>query len=935
LEFDAVLDGFEEAWQGGSAPSLRQFLPAGLAATQRREALFELIKIDLDNRWRRSARGRAAPPVPVPPQGSTRPLPERPLVEDYLERFPELGSRDAPPLALVREEYWVRQCWGDRPEHAQYLARFPKQAQEVRAALAQADAELAHEPVRAPDFAQKQSVAPAGGTAQGEAANRGIDTIPRFLDALSDNRILKAGQLKQLHHGDLNGQFADTRALARYLIEVGWLTPYQANQVLTGHAASLVLGSYVLLERAGEGASGKVFKARHQGMNRVVALKVIRPELLANAEAVQRFYQEIQAASRMSYPHVVHAYDAGPVGDTHFLAMEYVEGTNLHRMVAQSGPLPVEHACEYIRQAALGLQHAFFHGLVHRDIKPSNLLVEKLGENSLGRVKILDLGMARWERPVSAERGNGPLTDDGMVMGTPDFMSPEQAKDPRGVDIRSDLYSLGCTFYYLLTGQVPFPRNTFIEKVDAQRFEEPRPIEELRPDIPEWVALSLRRLLAKRPEDRFQTPQELAEMMAAGLGVPNSLGSSSDTIMPDSAVRKALRSTPLAKQPQGPLFSRLGIVIGGVVGLCLLAGLGLALVVSRLNHGPNQNKDAYAGPAAPTTGSKARLVGRKTIRETTLATLKGNNSPTLDAGKWYFIGPFDNKDRKGFGTIYPPESEIDLKKSYPGKGGAMVSWQEYPQFRAGEVLTLQPFKQNNDACIYFYHSFEVREAISLPVSLGSSDALEVWLNGKRTLGRNVGRKVDADQDNIVLDLRAGTNELLVKVCILKPPFGFYIMPHVPKEMLAEAVASKPSVFLSDLIETNPLVGFGRFGKHGNLGYDSGHIVVNGQPSPQGLSLHPPAKGISHVVYRISKYYNVFQTGVALNDTAGQPPEKPITFLVLGDNKVLWKSQPVQKPGEVQDCAVIISGIQTLTLRVHCPGNRDHAHAVWIEPRLVE
>src|SRR5262249_30283306 len=151
---------------------------------------------------------------------------------------------------------------------------------------------------------------------------------------------------------------AELRALARELMQRGWLTAYQANQLLQGRGGDLIVGPYLIVERLGEGGAGQVFKARHRKMDRVVALKIIRKEQLADSEIVGRFYREIQVLSQLDHPHIVHAYDAGPAGNLHFLAMEFVEGTDLGKLVKQGGPMPVQQACAYIRQAALGLQHA-------------------------------------------------------------------------------------------------------------------------------------------------------------------------------------------------------------------------------------------------------------------------------------------------------------------------------------------------------------------------------------------------------------------------------------------------------------------------------------------------------------------------------------------------------------------------------------------------
>ena len=244
---------------------------------------------------------------------------------------------------------------------------------------------------------------------------------------------------------------ADPQTIAKQIVQRGWLTAYQVKLIWKGRASELILNQYVLLERLGEGGMGEVFKARHRRMERDVALKVIRKEKLGSPEAVKRFHQEIQTAAHLSHANVVMAYDADQAADRHFFAMEYVEGTNLAKLVKEHGPMPVNQACDCIRQAALGLQHAFERGMVHRDIKPSNLLLGKGGI-----LKILDMGLARLEESPSGEI-ESRITQEGLVIGTPDFLSPEQARDARAVDIRSDIYALGCSFYFLLTGHTPYP----------------------------------------------------------------------------------------------------------------------------------------------------------------------------------------------------------------------------------------------------------------------------------------------------------------------------------------------------------------------------------------------------------------------------------------------------------------------------------------------
>jgi serine/threonine protein kinase/Tfp pilus assembly protein PilF len=275
---------------------------------------------------------------------------------------------------------------------------------------------------------------------------------------------------------------------------------------------------YEILGRVGEGGMGQVYKARHVRLDRVVALKVIHPERLGSPDAVRRFYREARAAARLLHPNLITVYDVDEAGGIHFLAMEYVDGVDLGRLVRDRGPLPVARACEYARQAAEGLQHAHERGLVHRDVKPANLLLTADGR----QVKILDLGLARLDAAAPAGEGTSELTQSGTLMGTPAFLAPEQARDAHRADIRSDLYSLGCTLYYLLTGRQPFPGQSLAEVIVQHQLDEPEPVTRLRPDVPVGVDAVLRRTMAKRPEDRYQTPAELAAALAPFCAAPAS-----------------------------------------------------------------------------------------------------------------------------------------------------------------------------------------------------------------------------------------------------------------------------------------------------------------------------------------------------------------------------------------------------------------------------
>jgi WD40 repeat protein len=297
-----------------------------------------------------------------------------------------------------------------------------------------------------------------------------------------------------------------------------------------------IISGYEILEKLGSGGMGIVYKARQVSLDRLVAVKVIRAERWSNLDAaIRRFRREAIAAAQLLHSHIVTIYDAGQCGTTHFIAMEYVDGVTLEKLVRQGGRLSVPRACEYARQVALGLQHAYERGMVHRDIKPANLIVTPppagfgptppKGAVTVmpdlpfrgGIVKILDMGLARLDQCLRLRNEHEPvdvsLTDFGAAMGTPDFMAPEQAHDARSADIRADLYSLGCTLYFLLTGQPPFPGGTREEKRERHRKEEPPSVVRSRPDAPTGVVGILHSLMAKRPEERYRKPDALVEAL--------------------------------------------------------------------------------------------------------------------------------------------------------------------------------------------------------------------------------------------------------------------------------------------------------------------------------------------------------------------------------------------------------------------------------------
>lgn len=304
-------------------------------------------------------------------------------------------------------------------------------------------------------------------------------------------------ELRHVPHDQLVGQLRSSA----WEVEGRLPTDLVRDDVLANHSR------YEVLRELGRGGMGVVYLAKHRLMGRTVALKVINPRLLQNQMAIERFRHEVQAAARLNHRNIVTAFDAEQAGESHFLVMEYVDGTDLATIVAGQGRLPVMYACNYLLQAALGLQHAHEQGMVHRDVKPHNLM-----RTACGTIKIMDFGLARLANPGDSETPHG-LTAEGVTLGTPDYIAPEQARDARRADIRSDIYSLGCTLYYLLTANVPFPAGTAVDKVIAHVTADPMPIQQLRSDIPTQLTAILGRMMARDPDDRFQTPVEVARAL--------------------------------------------------------------------------------------------------------------------------------------------------------------------------------------------------------------------------------------------------------------------------------------------------------------------------------------------------------------------------------------------------------------------------------------
>jgi serine/threonine protein kinase/putative intracellular protease/amidase len=391
-------------------------------------------------------------------------------------------------------------------------------------------------------------------------------------------------------------------------------TPFPATMLLAELPPELVdHPRYRILDQLGQGGMGTVYKAQHKVMDRIVALKTINRRYTANAEAAERFRREVKAVAQLTHPNLVTAHDAEEAGGLHFLVMEFVEGISLDRYVRERGPLSVNRACWFIRQAALGLQYAHEKGMVHRDIKPQNLMVTRKGQ-----VKILDFGLALLRDAESAG-----TTSPSMFVGTPEYVAPEQARNSHLVDIRADLYALGCTFYFLLTGRPPFKGNSPFEVMAAHTEAEPEPITSTRADVPADVVEIVARLMAKKPEHRFGTPGELAAALApwvkpAKSGLVKSAARATPPVVPMPKEELAAPTEVVAavadsgrrrKKRRKPTRSWLVPAVAGSVALPIL-GVLLAFGIWAANHLGKGSGDGKSTAVASAANGSA---GKKTV----------------------------------------------------------------------------------------------------------------------------------------------------------------------------------------------------------------------------------------------------------------------------------------------------------------------------------
>jgi serine/threonine protein kinase len=356
-----------------------------------------------------------------------------------------------------------------------------------------------------------------------------------FFQNLMDSRLFSKEEMATMVR-PLRPSTLDGEAIAERLVAAGALTPYQAGAVREGRFEELLIGNYEVMDRLGEGGMGTVYKARHRRMKRIVAVKVLSRRVAQSEKLVRRFQREVEAVARLSHPNIVMAYDADESEVGHFLVMEFVNGRDLASEVQHRGSLPIAEAVDCIMQAGRALHYAHEQGIIHRDIKPANLL-----RDVHGVVKVADLGLARFNDSFGRPgQEMAALTQAGSIMGTVDFMSPEQALGLTNIDHRADIYSLGCTLYFLLTGRPPYPGSSLMAILLKHREAPPPSLCVARSDIPETLESIFRRMVAKSPNERFSSMSELVQ----------ALESLSLTQLPQPSVCSG------AQQPAAPSLTR-------------------------------------------------------------------------------------------------------------------------------------------------------------------------------------------------------------------------------------------------------------------------------------------------------------------------------------------------------------------------------------------
>jgi formylglycine-generating enzyme required for sulfatase activity/serine/threonine protein kinase len=449
----------------------------------------------------------------------------------------------------------------------------------------------------------------------------------------------------------------DGESLAKALAHAGKLSEFQAAELLSESGTPLILGDYVLQARIGAGGMGQVFKAEHRHMRRLAAIKLLPPALTKDEAAVKRFQREVQAAARLTHPNIVQTFDAGVQKGVWYLVMEYVEGRDLSALVKASGKLGVHDAVNFTLQAARGLAFAHGDGVVHRDIKPANLLLD-----AKGTVKILDMGLARIDEGDSQDH---QLTNTGQVMGTVDYMAPEQATNTHNADARSDVYSLGCSLFRLLTSENVYEGTTVVEKILAHISHPVPSLRDRRPDIPEEIDRIFKKMVAKQPEDRHQTAAEVVKDLEAWM--KGSGGDESSFATEDSKLHAFIQSvkTPGKSGVLASSSTKAAAATATVAAKAATKGVPdvtLSVQSGEIDTDPHTQRFTTSPVAAPSPAPKTKGGGRGKIPMPVLIAAGGAAFLFLALGIWLIVR---NKDGDEIARVQVPDGGTATVEAAP------------------------------------------------------------------------------------------------------------------------------------------------------------------------------------------------------------------------------------------------------------------------------
>ncbi len=393
-------------------------------------------------------------------------------------------------------------------------------------------------------------------------------TVENMCGFLIRSKLLAPDEMKAMYQrwqAEAKDQLTYLDRFMPWLVQHSFVTEYQAGLLAKGHADDFFLNQYMILERVGRGRMAGVYKARHK-LGQIVAIKVLPPSRAKSPQLFARFQREARLSIKLKHPNVVRSFQVGEANKLNYLVMEFLEGETFDEVLGRRKKLPPHEAVRLVHQALLGLQHIHEQGMVHRDLKPANLMlvptpVHGPKETTLkSTVKILDIGLAREMYDENAPpsgvgfsnegMANAELTGEGVLLGTPDYLAPEQARDPRAIDIRADIYSLGCVLYHLLAGQPPFPDRNILNQLVRHATEEPTALKAFNPKVPEGLQQIVNWMMAKKPEQRYPTPARAAQALEMFLLVESEQAKQAEEEAPQ--LKKYLTWLEIDKDPPEP-----------------------------------------------------------------------------------------------------------------------------------------------------------------------------------------------------------------------------------------------------------------------------------------------------------------------------------------------------------------------------------------------